>query len=50
MTARQLSERVGDGASSTAGAPVWTGLTVSLRHPRIELEVEEVRNEVEEDH
>src|SRR5262245_40309325 len=48
--ARQFSERVGDGASSMGGAPVWTGLTRSLRHPRIELEVEEVGEEVEGDH
>ena len=48
--ARQFSERVGEGASSTGGAPVWTGLIDSLRHPRVEPEVEEVGEQVEEDH
>src|SRR6188508_2541306 len=48
--ARHLRERVGDGASSACGAPVWTGLTWSLRHPRIESEVQEVGEQVEEDH
>src|SRR6187200_1169728 len=48
--ARHLSERVGDGASSACGAPVWTGLTRSLLHPRVESEVEEVGEQVEEDH
>src|SRR6185437_1243595 len=48
--ARHFRERVGDAVSSTGGAPVWTGLTWSLRHAWVELEVEEVGDEVEEDH
>jgi hypothetical protein len=48
--ARHLSERVGDGASSACGAPVWTGLTRSLLSPAVEPEVQEVGEQVEEDH
>src|SRR6188508_350708 len=50
VMARHLRERVGDGASSACGAPVWTGLIRSLLHPRVEPEVEEVGEEVENDH